>query len=293
MTARPCLKWAGGKHDSVPAILGELPDEIGTYREPFFGGGAVFFALAAKNRFRAAVLSDSNCEVMAMYAAIRDDVGAVIAALQKLNPLRVTSKKYYRVRASRPRSAAAQAARTLFLNHLGFNGLYRVNKAGKFNVPWNHQKKWAPDYENLRAVAEVLRQPNVSLHCCDFAWPFKQGDLFGPEWGQDAAYFDPPYLPESKTARFAAYTSTGFSYAEHKRLGKLFEELSARGVHCVASNADVRGAAKIYEEIPGTELFTLGIRRAINSKGSSRGKVGELLIVNRGLGLEEVRKNVG
>lgn len=280
---RPILKWAGGKHASIPDVLAALPAQIRTYYEPFFGGGAVFFALAREARFERAVISDFNHELIGTLLAVRDDVESVIREIDAYKPERITAKKYYRIRASKPRSPARKAARMIFLNKVGYNGLYRLNKKGVFNVPWGKVKRWDPDYANLRAVAALLRQPNIEIRCDDFETCNKQHVLPFPGAKKDAGYFDPPYLPESKTARFTAYTADGFQKRDHKRLATLFGTLAEAGVHVVASNADVRGAERLYESIPGTKIYSTSVARAINSNGKRRGKIGELLIVNPGM----------
>jgi len=165
VNAKPCLKWAGGKATSVSRIRKHIPKKIRTYYEPCFGGGAVFFALANERRFERALISDTNQELMDTYRAIRCDVEGVILAIRRLQPNDVTEEKYSRVRASKPRRLSSIAARMLFLNKTGYNGLYRVNQSGKFNVPWG-KRSWDPDYENLRAVARALR--NVFMLCRSF-----------------------------------------------------------------------------------------------------------------------------
>lgn len=279
--AKPIVKWCGGKRASVPYIIDSLPAQIDCYFEPFFGGGAVFFELARLGRFKRAILSDSCQELMDTYIAVRDDVEAVIKAIEKLRPSRVTEKKYYRVLRSKPRTPAGRAARMLFLNKTGFNGLYRLNSFGRFNVPWGKRTKWVPDIENLRAVAEVLRSPNVVLRCGDFATVDRQLDLFGSD-EVCAYYLDPPYLPASKIAKFTSYSRYGFNFAEQQRLAEFYADLASRGVHMVASNADVTATMRLYGDIEGTEFFRIQVGRAINCKGKSRGKVGELLMVNPG-----------
>jgi len=272
--ARPIVKWAGGKHASVGHIVRYLPEKIETYYEPFFGGGAVFFELAALGRFEHAVISDENSELIEMYCTVRDDVEAVIGAIRRLGPSRITEQKYYRVRDSKPRTAVGRAARTLFLNKNGFNGLYRVNGFGKFNVPWGKRTSWKPDYENLRAVSRVLQ--GVKILPSSFELPL-QVAIKG-----DAVYLDPPYLPKSKTEKFAEYTRGGFGFEQQKRLAGVFEDLVEVGVHVVASNADTPMAMRLYGDIPGTKYRRTHVARAINSNGKGRGKVGELLIINPG-----------
>jgi DNA adenine methylase len=292
---RPIVKWAGGKRWSVPHILEALPATIETYYEPFVGGGSVFFALARAGRFKHAVISDSNPELIAAYRALRDDYDGVVRGISKLGPARVYAEKYNRIRTSKPRTEAGRAARFLFLNKCGFNGLYRVNLRGEFNVPYGSAKKWRPDVANLTAASMLLRGvlevstptgeslwPTVELHCRDFAAGAKQLELFPSIAPGDAVYFDPPYLPESKTARFLGYTAGGFSLDDHRRLAELFDDLAAKGVHVVASNADVRGTMKLYEGNESTEFLRIHCPRAINSNGKRRGKIGELLMVNPG-----------
>ncbi len=276
--AGPIVKWAGGKHDSVPHIVRRLPPKIATYYEPFFGGGAVFFKLAALGRFERAVISDACEELMVAHQAIRDDVEGVIDAIRRLGPSRVTEAKYYRIRAAKPRTPATRAARFLFLNKNGFNGLYRVNHAGEFNVPWGKRTSWRPDYENLRAVSRVLQ--NVEIFVTNYQ-NVTEGPICIAKRG-DAVYFDPPYLMSSKTARFTAYTQWGFGFHQQQELAATFETLATRGVHVLASNAEVRATMKLYGDIEGTEYWRIPVRRAINSNGARRGKVGELLMVNPG-----------
>jgi len=276
---RPVIKWLGGKHESTDHILRYLPSEIETYYEPFFGGGAVFFALARQRRFKRAVISDTNEELITAHQAIRDDVDAVINAIQRLGPSHVTEAKYYRIRKAKPRTPATIAARFLFLNKTGYNGLYRVNSYGKFNSPWGHHVKWSPDYENLRAVSDALC--NVEIAASDFEIPLQSARP------GDAVYLDPPYLPKSKTENFTAYTRDRFQFEQHARLAYIFSELVDMGVHVMASNADTRTTLRLYEDIEGTKFRRTHVSRAINSNGKGRGKVGELLIVNPGRAGEE------
>jgi DNA adenine methylase len=274
VSAGPCLKWAGGKRASVEHILRHMPKQIDTYFEPFFGGGAAFFALADAKRFRRAIISDSCEELIDMYRAIRGDVESVIVAVRRLGPSRITEAKYYRIRESRPRTAAGKAARTLFLNKNGFNGLYRVNSFGRFNVPWGKRTSWKPDYDNLRAVSEALC--DVEIVASDFEAPLQRAR------SGDAVYLDPPYLPKSKSEKFTNYTRYGFGFEQQYRLAEVFAELVDIGVHVVASNADTPTAMRLYGDIPGTKYRRTHVARAINSNGKGRGKVGELLIVNPG-----------
>lgn len=274
MIARPCIKYPGGKTASIEYIVAHLPKQIDTYYEPFFGGGAVFFALAALGRFKRAVISDANEELIVAHKAIRDDVDSVIDAIRRLVPSRVTKDKYYRIRNANPRTPATIASRFLFLNKTGFNGLYRVNSFGKFNVPWGKRTSWRPDYENLRAVSRALR--DVEIVASDFEVTLQKARH------RDAAYLDPPYLPKSESEKFTSYTRYGFTFEQQCRLAEVFGQLVDIGVHVVASNADTPAAMRLYGDIPGTEYWRTRVARPINSNGNGRGRVGELLLVNQG-----------
>lgn len=267
MTLRPqpLLKWAGGKRQLAVAILSRLPERIDTYYEPFVGGGAVFFALAAEGRFERAVLSDRNADLVSVYRAVQSDVEAVIEALRGM---RHSEAEYYKIRAARPRSAARRAARIIYLNKTGYNGLYRVNRAGQFNVPFGrYENPKICDEDNLRAASRALS--NVEITVDDFGKVAERAKL------GDAVYFDPPYVPVSRTASFASYHNEPFGSREHQRLAELFGALSARGVSVVLSNSDTPETRNLYHPY-GFELVSA--RRAINSNAKRRGPVTELLV---------------
>ncbi len=267
MTLRPqpLLKWAGGKRQLAAAILARMPERIDTYYEPFVGGGAVFFALASEGRFKRAVLSDRNADLVCVYRAVQSDVESVIDAL---GTMRHTESEYYRIRGTRPRSEARRAARIIYLNKTGYNGLYRVNRAGQFNVPFGrYENPRICDEQNLRAVAHTLR--NVDITVDDF------GKVASRAGSGDAVYFDPPYVPVSRTASFSSYHNEPFGLIEHQRLAELFGSLKARGVHVVLSNSDTPETRRLYVPF-GYEV--VNARRAINSNAARRGPVTELLV---------------
>jgi len=269
--ATPLLKWAGGKRQLEGVILERLPPVIETYYEPFVGGGAIFFALAAERRFRRAVLSDQNSELIETYVAVRDDVDAVLGELSNLP---YSEADYYRIRASAPRKAARRAARMIYLNRAGYNGLYRVNRAGKFNVPFGRYD--APnicDEGRLRAVCRALA--GVELVVTDFAHVLESAKR------GDAVYFDPPYAPVSATARFAEYHKLPFGADEQARLAEVFHDLGRRGVAALLSNSDVALTRKLFR---GFDIKTVPARRNINSKADARGPVAEILVSARGAG---------
>jgi DNA adenine methylase len=267
-TARPVLKWAGGKSKLVETICELLPNKVETYFEPFVGGAAVFFALARLQRCKHAVLSDRNPELVNVYQALKTDVDGVVAALRKWKYDETT---FYRLRDTyRPRTSIQQAARTIYLNKTGFNGLYRVNRSGQFNVPFGrHVNPTICDEPNLRLAAQCLS--NVTLGVDDFESICKRAKA------GDAVYLDPPYLPVSETAYFTSYDRHPFGLAEHQRLAQVFSDLADRKVLAVLSNSDTPVTRALYR---GWSIKLLQVPRAINSRASNRGPVGELLVVN-------------
>lgn len=264
--ARPVLKWAGGKTQLLPQILERLPARIEPFFEPFVGGAAVFFALAAEGRFQRAVLADRNPDLVAVYRALQADAEAVI---DELSQMRHSEAEYYRIRELSPRRLAQRAARVIYLNKTGYNGLYRVNRSGQFNVPFGRYKK--PnicDAENLRAAARVLE--GVEIVEADFE------EVCVRARPGDAVYLDPPYVPLSKTANFTAYARHPFGPSEHQRLARAFTELERRRVAAVLSNSDTPETRALYR---GFRAKKVQVSRAINSRPTARGPIDELLVV--------------
>ena len=263
LRARPFLKWAGGKSQLLPDILARFPPLFRRYHEPFLGGGAVFFALGPAR----AVLSDVNRDLVDTYRAIRDEPEAVIAALQRH---RATEQEYYRVRALEPAELglAAAAARTIYLNRTCYNGLYRVNQKGRFNVPYGrYANPTVCNAENIRLASLALH--GVELRCenaLDVASRASRGDL---------VYFDPPYDPLSDTSSFTTYARGGFGRDDQARLAEVFRTLAGRGVHVVLSNSDTPLVRDLYR---GCRIEQVYARRAINSRADRRGHVAEVLV---------------
>ena len=274
--ARPFLKWAGGKTQLLPQLRVAAPRRIDTYYEPFLGGGALFFALQAEQRFKRAVLSDSNAELINAYQQVRDQIDDLIAALavhrRKYIKADADARRvyYYRIRAKRPTCPVGRAARLIFLNKTCFNGLYRVNGSGRFNVPHGRYKNPAIcDEDGLQAASRALQ--GVELLTADFAEAVQAA---GPG---DFVYCDPPYVPLSETASFTAYTATDFGPAEQSRLAATAESLRARGAALLLSNSGHPDVAQLYQDT-GFQLETVEAARAINSNGAARGAVAEYLI---------------
>lgn len=267
---RPILKWAGGKRSLVPRILEELPERIDTYYEPFVGGAAVFLALAEEKRFVRAVISDKNKELVNLYTVVRDDLGKLLRKLEVLQH-RTSEDDYYAIRADRPKDRISRAARLVYLNKTGYNGLYRVNSSGGFNVPYGRYKRpKIYDPERLAQATEALQEVTISV--ADFEESCAEAKK------GDAVYLDPPYLPVSKTASFSAYHSEAFGLAEHERLAKLFGKLVKRGVCAVLSNSATPETRALYKPYKPADVH---VRRPINSVASRRGAVPELLVVSR------------
>lgn len=269
-SARPFLKWVGGKTQLFSRISELLPKTIKTYYEPFVGGGAVFWNLAAQGRFERAVLSDFNEELVTTYKAIQSNPEELIAELKKyqyekaffeeMRKKKLSSLEYINV-----------AARMIYLNKTCFNGLYRVNKKGGFNSPFGrYTNPTICDEENLRACHKVLQ--STKLWCRSF-----EAVALDAEPG-DTVYFDPPYIPLSKTANFTSYQAGGFGLKEQENLARVFRGLAESGVHVVLSNSDTPTTREIYA---GWEIHTVPAKRNINSKATSRGVVNEVLVVGR------------
>ncbi len=266
---RPFVKWAGGKTSLLPVLMMHIPDEFSTYFEPFLGGGALFFALYREGLIRKAILSDINRELIDAYIAIRDRVEEVIELLDSFPH---DKEFYYRLRGQDPWSLdlVQRAARFIYLNKTGYNGLYRLNRRGKFNVPFGRYKN--PnyrDFDNLRAVSMALR--SVDIRCESF-----ENVLVEAERG-DFVYLDPPYDPVSDTANFVQYTSRGFGRDEQERLAEIFRELSNRGVKVMLSNSDTPFIRSLYD---GFRIVEVRAPRFINSRASNRKDWRELLILN-------------
>jgi DNA adenine methylase len=272
--ARPVLKWPGGKRqleDTILAAIDRLhPEQIEKYYEPFVGGGAIFFALAARRRFRYARLSDTNAELIGTYVAIRDDVKSVIRELNKLIKKPYGEKTYYLIRAAKPRSPCARAARMIYLNKTCYNGLYRVNKSGGFNVPWGKRKNpQILDLEALHAASAALIGVELSVDSFQ-----NVADAADPE---DFIFFDPPYVPLNAQS-FTAYQADGFKGTDHLILAEHLKILAGKGVPALLSNSHCPVTVKLYKGLVKTRVLA---RRSINRNGAERGHVSELLVEAR------------
>lgn len=264
----PFLRWAGGKRQLRKTLLTFLPEDIDqrTYREPFLGGGSLFFAIRPK----VAALSDANEPLIRCYEFVRDEPALVARYLQS-HAVSDGENHYYRMRDTYNRSefSAAQAARFIYLNKTCFNGIFRVNSKGQFNVPYGWKRSPAiPGKDELVAVAQVLG--GASLR----ASPFDKA-LEGSAGG-DFIYLDPPYPPLNGTAYFTHYTSERFSDKDQRKLAERVHELDKGGCLLMISNADTPLIRSLYRKY---DLRSLPVTRFLTCK-STRHQVKELIITN-------------
>ncbi|MFC2602142.1 MAG: DNA adenine methylase [Candidatus Saccharimonas sp.] len=272
---KPFVKWVGGKRQLLKQFreLNLYPPECfnpesNTYFEPFVGGGAVFFDLLPKH----AELSDTNRELVMTYNVIKDNVDGLIKSLKK----HIYNKEYYlgvRAQDINELSDIDVASRFIFLNRTGFNGMYRVNKSGQFNVPFGRYKNpLICDENNLRKVSEALQ--GITITHRDYKDVLELAKI------GDFIYFDPPYYPLNPTSSFTAYTAKGFFEKEQIELRDTFVKLHERGCFVMLSNSDTPFINELYSGLEGVSVNKIIAGRAINSKGSKRGKINEVLITN-------------
>jgi DNA adenine methylase len=269
--ARPFLKWAGGKARLIEQYKPFLPSQFDRYHEPFLGGGALFFYLAPQlaTQGKKAYLSDLNPELVNVYRCVRDQVEELIALLSE-HQANHSEQRYYAVRSRLQNDPVQQAARFIYLNKTCYNGLYRENAKGLFNVPIGRYKSpriCAP--ELLRSAAAALQSAEISEQ------PFS-AVLAAAQGNRDFVYFDPPYHPLSDTSKFTAYSRYRFAEAQQSELRDVIAKLVKQNVSVLASNSDCSFIRELYR---GFEVKTITAARSINSKASKRGKITEVLIV--------------
>jgi len=266
--AKPFIKWAGGKRQLLSELTEGLPS-FSNYHEPFIGGGALFFRLEAEDKIKKAYLGDSNEELINTYSIIKNEVFELMSELASSRYIN-NETAYYKIRASKPDSEVERAARFIYLNKTAFNGLYRVNSKGGFNVPFGrYTNPNILDSRNLLLVHRALQKDE--LYCGDFTFVLKSAKK------GDFVYFDPPYFPISKTSNFTSYTQNSFSEKDQQRLMRTFKELDARGAYVMLSNSYSDFIADLYAEF---EPEAVHANRMINCKGDKRGKIKELIVRN-------------
>ncbi|MGF1535328.1 MAG: DNA adenine methylase [Elainellaceae cyanobacterium] len=268
---RPFIKWVGGKTQLLPELMRRIPKRIDRYFEPFLGGGALFFHLQPEK----AVLTDINPDLVSLYQVIRDSVEELIADMGQ----HVHSKDYYYAIRSIDRTAGyaawteiQKASRLIYLNKTCYNGLYRVNSKGQFNVPFGRYKNpTILNADNLRACSQALQGTAIAVR--DFR-SVKESAQPG-----DFVYFDPPYAPLSATANFTGYTKDGFDRDMQYALRDLCRELDRKGVRFMVSNSSAPLVLDLYQEFKVERVYAT---RLINSKAGRRGKIPEVLVTNGG-----------
>ena len=274
LKGKPFVKWAGGKRQILDKLIKYVPEDFNTYYEPFVGGGALFFELSPKN----AVINDSNEELINVFRCIKDEE-KLTKMSNELNHHEANHSEeyYYKIRnIDRDKnkfnrlSDYKRAARTIYLNKACFNGLYRVNSKGEFNVPFGKKLK-VNTYEgqNIGIIHAYLNFNNIKILSIDFEEAVKdakEGDFI---------YFDPPY--DSDTSTFNSYTEDGFSKDEQIRLSNVFKNLSDRGCYVMLSNHNTVLINELYKDL---YIHKITAKRNINSNGKKRGKVEEVIITN-------------
>ncbi|MBN1683424.1 DNA adenine methylase [Candidatus Bathyarchaeota archaeon] len=267
----PILKWAGGKRSLIPEIISLLPKDYRNkkYHEPFFGGGALFFEIQPKS----GSINDINRQLMNFYRVIRDKPEEII---ELASSYKYEKEEFYKLRDkyNTPNLTDVEyASLLLYLNKTAFNGLYRVNSKGLFNVPFGRYKNpTIVDENRIKKASKALK--NVEILNKDFSYVIdysKKGDI---------CYFDPPYSPLNKTAYFTSYSSDGFSWEDQIRLRDTCISLDKKGVLFVLSNSYVKELVEEYRKIDSFYIKTVKANRAINSKASNRGPINEILVTN-------------
>jgi len=290
---KPFVKWVGGKSQLIEQIEKMLPTDsekvLTKYAEPMVGGGALFFSLLSKYDFEELYISDINAELINAYQAVKNDVDNLIAKLSEMQmlflPMDENGRKYfyYNIREKfnstilTAETATEKAAQFIFLNKTCFNGLYRVNRKGQFNVPMGAYKNpTICDDENLRNIHEALQ--NVTIVCGDYSLSksFIDQNTF--------VYLDPPYRPISETSAFTSYNSDVFDDDDQIRLARFIDEINSSGAKIVLSNSDPKNVNEednFFDDLyKNYKINRVEASRAINSKGDKRGKINELLICN-------------
>ncbi|RZI47752.1 Dam family site-specific DNA-(adenine-N6)-methyltransferase [Rickettsiales endosymbiont of Peranema trichophorum] len=262
--AFPFVKWVGGKRSIIRALLSSLPPVFQDYYEPFVGGGAMFFAL--QRQVNKAYLSDINRDLITAYQVVQSQPQELITKLTQYHQEH-SRERYYRVRLLDSCDESVEvAARFLYLNKTCYNGLYRVNKEGKFNVPMGKYGQVKVDYKNIMACHNVLADANISV--CNF-------DRISPKKG-DLVYFDPPYhFEERKT--FVDYSNSGFTSQHQRQLKEFFDDLSQQGVHLMLSNSNTDMIKKLYSNY---NIKVVMAPRHISCRSDQRVAVTELLVTN-------------
>ncbi|MEM0173835.1 MAG: DNA adenine methylase [Sulfolobaceae archaeon] len=273
--AKPFVKWAGGKTQLLDELTKSCP-KFNSYHEPFVGGGALFFNLFNKNLISKAHLYDYNQDLINLYKVVKERPLELIKEL-KSNIYVNNRDTYYKIRASRPKDVIKSAARLIYLNRTAYNGLYRVNSKGEFNVPFGNYKKLSLPQPSL-LIKDSIALQSAELHNSDFS------EVLSFAHKGDLVYFDPPYQPLSKTSSFTSYTSNSFNIEDQMRLAKVFSELDKMGCYVMLSNSSAKLIKELYSNYYIEEVMAT---RAINCKPNGRGKIKEFIVRNWEISTEQ------
>ena len=267
------LKWAGGKLQLIEQFENLFPPDFRNYYEPFIGSGAVFFYLKSKSRPNKVILSDTNEELINCFTVVRDKPSELIEVL--LNHRKRHSKQYYyevRDLESYRLDSVSRAARMIYLNKTCFNGLYRVNSKGEFNVPFGDYKNPSIFGRNtLYKASQLLQDADLRVMTFDKVLDFAGKD--------DFVYFDPPYIPLSKTSSFTRYSKSEFSIKDQNQLSEVFRALDSMGCFVMLSNSDHSLTRELYRDYD-KNIVVVRAKRKINSVGSKRGAINEIVVTN-------------
>lgn len=268
---KPFIKWAGGKRQLLEKLERHIPESYNRYYEPFIGGGAFLLHIQPEH----AVINDTNQQLLNAYKSLKQDAEEVIEIIGRLDAVPCDKNWYlflrdrYNAKISSNELDAECAALMIWINKHCFNGLYRVNTKGLFNVPYNNKTNGvSADADNLRLIGKYLKEKDIEIRMGDF-----EDCCFDAVEG-DFVYFDSPYVPESETAKFTEYTKSGFSINEHKRLANLAKKMAKKGIKVMLSNNDVPLVYEMYSEF---HIEKLDARRSINNNGTKR--VGKEVII--------------
>ena len=273
---KPFVKWVGGKRQLMQVLENYFPKQFGTYHEPFLGGGAVMFNLLSKEPKLSCNVSDFNSDLILAYVTIRDKLEKLIESLENhsKNYHKDSSEYYYQVRKQEPKQQIEKVSRLIFLNRTCFNGLYRVNKKGQFNVPLGrYTNPNIVNKENLTAVNKILQSKKIKISCRDFK------SVLGDAKKGDLVYFDPPYQPVSNTANFTSYTHRDFTEDDLERLTHLADQLHSKGCSVLLSNSNSKIVKDFFSK-KHWKISLIDANRAINSKAQKRTGHKELIVKN-------------
>lgn len=264
INCKPFLRWAGGKRWLLKELKNYLPTNgFNQYHEPFLGGGAIYFHLQPKQSY----LSDLNEELIECYSSIKEEVDEVI---QHLKTFKNTKEDYYKIRKQNFKSSAKRSAKFIYLNKASFNGIYRVNQKGEYNVPYGYRKTLSYDYDNLKKISQVLTNTNI--------YPSDFYNIVDNVKKNDLVFLDPPYTVTHNNNGFFQYNKNLFSLESQYKLAKMIHELKEIGAYYILTNAAHPDVKEIFNN--GDPVFEVSRTSIIGGKCAKRGQYNEIIITN-------------